>query len=100
MTYLNMLIAVAVIQQLLDAWTTVKALGTGRAKEANGPLNYLMRKVGVKPALVIVKVPMIYVLVVSPAPTLAWYAGLCVIIAGYTWLLHNNFTVLKRLGVL
>jgi len=94
------LIAIAVIQQVLDAWSTVKALETGRAKEMNGPLNYLMKKVGVKPALVIVKVPMIYVLIASPAPTLAWYAGLCLIIAGYSWLLYNNFSVLRRIGAL
>lgn len=100
MTYLNALIAVAVIQQLLDMWTTIKALETGRAREANKPLERLMHKVGVTPALAIVKLPMIAILILMPEATMAWYVGLGVIVAGYTWLLYNNFTVLKRLGVL
>lgn len=100
MTYLNALIAMAVVQQLLDMWTTIKALETGRAREANKPLERLMDKVGVTPALAIVKLPMIAILILIPEATIVWYVGLGVIVVGYTWLLYNNFTVLKRLGVL
>lgn len=94
------LIAVTVIQQVLDAWSTVKALETGRAMEANAPLRRLMDKVGVVQALAIVKIPMIAILVLLPEPTMAWYIGLGVIVIGYTFLLVNNYRVLRRLGVL
>jgi hypothetical protein len=100
MTYLNTLIAVAVIQQLLDMWTTIKALETGRAREANKPLANLMDKVGVIPALSAMKAPMIAILVLLPEATWPWYVVLGLIVSGYTWLLYNNFTVLRRLGVL
>ena len=94
------LIAITVIQQVLDAWSTVKALETGRAMEANAPLRRLMDKVGVTPALAIVKIPMIAILVLLPEPNMAWYIGLGVIVIGYTLLLVNNYRVLRRLGVL
>ena len=94
------LIAVAVIQQVLDAWSTVKALETGRAMEANAPLRRLMDKVGVVQALAIVKIPMIAILVLLPEPTMAWYISLGVIVIGYAFLLANNYRVLRRLGVL
>lgn len=94
------LIAVAVIQQVLDAWSTVKALETGRAMEANAPLRRLMDKVGVKQALAIVKIPMIAILVLLPEPMWPWYVALGAIIIGYTLLLVNNYRTLKKLGVL
>ena len=97
---LVLLIAVAVIQQVLDAWSTVKALATGRAKEANPPLRRLMDKVGVIPALAIVKIPLIVFLVILPTPTTAWYISLGVIVTAYTFLLVHNYKTLKKLGVL
>lgn len=94
------LIAITVIQQVLDAWSTVKALETGRAMEANAPLRRLMDKVGVKQALAIVKIPVITILLFVPEPTLVWYCALGVIATGYTFLLVNNYKTLKKLGVL
>ena len=100
MTYIYILVAIVIIQQVLDMWTTIKALETGRAREANGPLRKLMDKVGVTPALLLVKVPFCLMLLLVPAATWYWYGVLGLLAAGYTWLLYNNFTVLKRLGVL
>ena len=97
---ITLLIAVAVIQQVLDAWSTVKALNTGRALEANAPLRRLMDKAGVIPALAIVKIPMIAILVLLPEPTVVWYGALLIIVAGYTFLLVHNYKTLKKLGVL
>lgn len=100
MLYIHILVTIAIIQQILDMWTTIKALETGRAREANGPLRKLMDKVGVTPALLIVKIPFCVTLLFMPSADWQWFAVLGLLIAGYTWLLYNNFTVLRRIGVL
>lgn len=100
MTYLNLMLVVVAIQQVLDVWTTRAALATGRATEANGPLKRLMDKVGVMPALITIKVAFGAVIALTLQDTVGWHISLCAIIALYTWVLFNNFRVLKKIGAL
>lgn len=100
MTYLNLMLAVVAIQQVLDVWTTRVALATGRATEANTPLKHLMDKVGIMPALISIKLAFGAMIVLTIQDTTGWYISLGAIIILYTYVLYNNFTVLRRLGVL
>lgn len=100
MTYLNLLLVVVAVQQALDVWTTKVALATGRAKEANGPLNRLMEKIGIIPALLCTKLAFGTLVVLTAEPTVVWYVVLGAIIALYTWVLFNNIRVLKKIGAL
>jgi hypothetical protein len=78
-----------VILQLADVATTHYALRTGKAKESNAIMAWLMARLGVLTALVIAKIPFLAV---------AWFAGwwatalLCVY---YVWVAWNNFRVIK-----
>jgi len=99
-TYIYLMIAVIAVQQALDVWTTITALATGRAKEANGPLRKLMDTVGVLPALLCTKVVFGALVVFTAQATLAWYMVLGLLIALYTWVLFNNFRVLRKIGAL
>jgi len=81
----------------LDAWTTRRALKSGKAKEANGPLRRLMDKIGVKPAM----------LVVSLAALLpVWYFRIddlwvqALLLGINAAAVINNLRVLRRIGAL
>ena len=100
MTLLNLLIITLVVQQVLDVWTTKKALDTGKAKEANGPLRRLMDSVGVMPALLLTKCIFVPMVLMLADATIAWYIVLGSLVALYTWVLANNFRVLKKIGAL
>ncbi len=100
MTILNVLITTLVIQQALDVWTTKKALDTGKAQEANGPLRKLMDSVGVMPAMLVTKCTFIPMVLFLADATIAWYIVLGALVALYTWVLTNNFRVLKKIGAL
>ena len=100
MTLLNILIITLVAQQVLDVWTTKKALDTGKAKEANGPLRRLMDSVGVMPALLLTKCIFVPMVLLLADATIAWYIVLGSLVALYTWVLTNNFRVLKKIGAL
>ncbi|MBQ0919073.1 hypothetical protein KBW71_11555 [Hydrogenophaga aromaticivorans] len=86
--------ALMVALQIVDAWSTYTALKSGQAKEANGPLRALMKAVGVKEALWIVKLGYLALLWVYP-PTGAlpqWLAlGL------YVGIAINNLRVLRKI---
>lgn len=56
MNALNLLFAALVIAQVLDAYTTIEALKRPGNYEANPALKWLMDKIGVKEALLLVKV--------------------------------------------
>ena len=100
MTYIYVLIAVIAVQQALDVWTTITALNTGRAREANGPLRRLMDRIGVLPTLLSTKLVFGALVVFTVQATLVWYVVLGCIIALYTWVLFNNFRVLRKIGAL
>ena len=100
MTLLYVLLAIVIIQQALDVWTTKVALGTGRAREANGPLRRLMDKIGIMPTLLGTKTLFGALVALTVQDTVVWYVVLGLIIALYTWVLFNNFRVLKKIGAL
>ena len=100
MTLITVLLIVVAIQQVLDVWTTKVALGTGRAEEANGPLRRLMDKVGIMQALVGTKLVFGVMLFFTAQDTVVWYVVLGLIIALYTYVLINNFRVLRKIGAL
>jgi hypothetical protein len=100
MTLLYVLLAIVIIQQALDVWTTKVALGTGRAREANGPLRRLMDKIGIMPTLLGTKALFGALVALTVQDTVVWYVVLGLIIALYTWVLFNNFRVLKKIGAL
>jgi hypothetical protein len=99
-TYIYIMMIVIAVQQALDVWTTKTALATGRAREANGPLRELMDHVGVMPALLCTKVLFGATIAFTAQATLVWYIVLSALIALYTWVLFNNFRVLKKIGAL
>lgn len=100
MTLITVLLIVVAIQQVLDVWTTKVALGTGRAKEANGPLRRLMDKVGIMPALLFTKAVFGALIFFTVQDTVMWYVSLGLIIALYTYILTNNFRVLRKIGAI
>lgn len=100
MLYIYILVTILIVQQLLDVFTTVTALKTGKAVEANKILKKAMDKIGVTPALVAFKIPFVTLILLFPEPTVVWYVALLTAVLGYTWVLYNNFTVLRRIGAL
>ena len=100
MSLLYVLLIILAIQQALDVWTTKVALGTGRAREANGPLKRLMDKVGIMPALLGTKVLFGALIAFTVQDTVIWYVVLGLLNTLYTWVLVNNFRVLRKLGAL
>ena len=100
MSLIYVLLTVVAIQQVLDVWTTKVALDTGRAQEANGPLKRLMDKVGIMPALLCTKLIFGAMVLFTVQDTVVWYVVLGLIIALYTYVLVNNFRVLRKIGAL
>lgn len=80
--------------QIVDAWSTYTALKTGRVREANGLLRALMKAVGVKEALWIVKLAYLAWLWINP-PTDAWAQWLALVI--YIAVAVNNLRILRKL---
>lgn len=83
-----------VILQLADIATTHYALRTGKAREANCGMAWLMARIGVLPALIVTKAIFValacYMLRFD---NVGWALGaLCVL---YGWVVFNNFKVIK-----
>lgn len=83
-----------VVLQAVDAWSTYAALKTGKAKEGNGPLRSLMKAVGVKEALWIVKLAYIAWLWFAPPtePMPQW-----MLLALYVGIAINNLRLVHKL---
>jgi len=85
---------ILIILQALDILTTYVSMDSGKAYEANKWIASLMKKVGILPALLLVKVPLVALLwVLQPLvhPYALW--GLCAV---YVAVVVNNFRVMRK----
>jgi hypothetical protein len=81
--------------QIVDAWSTYTALKLGGAKEGNGLLRALMKAVGVKEALWIVKLAYLaWLWFYHPADPLAQWLALGL----YVGVAVNNLRILRKLN--
>lgn len=80
--------------QIVDAWSTYTALKSGSAKEANGLMRALMKAVGVKETLWIVKLGYLaWLWFYPPADPLSQWALLGI----YVGIAINNLRVLRKI---
>lgn len=80
--------------QIVDAWSTYTALKSGSAKEANGLMRGLMKTLGVKETLWIVKLGYLaWIWFYTPADPLPQW----VLLGLYVGIAINNLRVLRRI---
>ena len=82
------------VLQIVDAWSTYTALKLGGAKEGNGLLRALMKAVGVKEALWIVKLAYLAWLWFYP-PVDAWAQWLA--LGLYVGIAVNNLRIMRKI---
>jgi len=92
----NLFFAVLIALTLVDAWSTYKGLKAG-ASEANPVVRRLIKALGVKEALTLVKVGYLY-LVWTHQPTEP--LGQWLPLAIYVAVAINNLRVLRKQGVI
>lgn len=87
------------VLQIADIWTTWRVLSLG-GHEENPPLAWLMRHIGVVPALVLVKLvamtPLVMLVKVSGAAPLVQFI-LALSIGLYTWVVFHNKRQLAKI---
>ena len=79
------LIILLLILNILDAIFTYKALKNNNVKEANVVINFLMNKLGIIPALIIIKFIVFFVV--------AWFLYFNIIIPWWLFIMANIFYV-------
>jgi len=88
--------AIFVILQVLDIYSTVKALGVG-GREANPFVKKIMDLIGVLPALVILKVIVIVLIVASyiyfPLERTILSILIGIVCIGYAYIVYMNFKI-------
>jgi uncharacterized membrane protein YiaA len=91
------LLAIIIILQILDAYTTWKNLQREDRAEGNALIKTLMDKIGILPALVVVKAVMVAVLAAAilTYPSIYLTVSMGVIIIGYTYIVYRNYKLLK-----
>lgn len=87
-----------VVLQIFDVVTTRLALAGAKNREANKIVALLMSKIGVMPALVLLKAMLIsgFLAAVLLAPSIDLIVALVVIDALYVCVVINNFRLLRR----
>jgi len=101
MKYLDYIfLAIIIILQALDAWTTWKNLQRTDRAEGNAILKAIMDKIGILPALFILKSVMVAVLAAAVVfyPSIYLTVILGVTSAGYLWIVLNNYKLLRCSG--
>lgn len=95
---ISFLLAVFTIQQILDIYTTHKALSTGKAAEANPAVQWFLDQFGSPEGLIVMKAGlMAFIFSISSEAT--WFGVAMFICVGlYSWVLYNNFKVLNSIG--
>jgi hypothetical protein len=89
------LLGVFIILQIADVWTTLAALKTGKAHEANPIMEWFMDKLGVLPALLITKAVIIGVVVYFVN---VWIM-LAILNCLYVFAVYLNIKTLQKLKV-
>jgi hypothetical protein len=89
------LLGVFILLQIADVWTTMVALKTGKAHEANPIMKWFMDKLGVVPSLLIIKAVVIGVVV--------YFVNVWIILAIlnclYAFAVYLNIKTLQKLKV-
>ena len=89
------LLGVFILLQIADVWTTMAALKTGKAHEANPVMEWFMDKLGVVPSLLIIKAVVIGVVV--------YFVNVWIILAIlnclYAFVVYLNIKTLQKLKV-
>lgn len=94
---LKLLISAIVVLQAADIYTTYVVLRSGRGREANPIVDYVIKKLGLVPGLLAVKVPLLATLpLLEGAPGLT-AAG--VLTAVYLFVIYNNVKVMNELNL-
>lgn len=94
----NILLGLFIVLQLLDIYTTNKALKTGKASEKNPLMKVLMGKLGIIPAMVIPKVIVIGLALYFVEDTFEWRLILGLFSVAFVFVVWNNYNVGKRHG--
>jgi len=96
-------LAAWIITNLADVYTTVKALATGKAKEANPLMAWLIDKIGIAPTMLVIKaglvagVALIAMAIAEADPvTGAGLLGVGSVVIGAVAV--RNYTILRKMG--
>lgn len=88
--------AVFIVLQILDGYTTWKALTTLTGREANPLFEFVFKKLGIIPGLLVTKIPIIGATLGLAFLTRRPDYVLLIPVLGYVAVVVNNVLVLKR----
>ncbi len=85
--------AIAILLQVADYWTTIKAIESGKGREGNKFVKAFMDKLGLRLGLAVLKG--VGVIVVGLLYTLGSIFGLAILTAIYSAVTVNNYRIYK-----
>jgi hypothetical protein len=91
--FIAILCFISIALQVLDYWTTVQAIESGKGTEANKLVNWFMDKLGLRAGLALLKaVGIIISLVIYYS---GYWIGFIPLIALYGYVVRNNYKIFK-----